>query len=119
MMVPPETADVSPISLIAAVVSSGTVAFLQPWNKPIADISPTNAKNVNPFFMTLVLIINMLVYKVVQSYQFYTTVSRKSFIASVFDTVAQGALSHGMTDEEIDALVEDLNLVVNEESGND
>ncbi len=40
-------------------------------------------------------------------------------IASVFDTVAQGALSHGMTDEEIDALVEDLNLVVNEESGND
>lgn len=40
-------------------------------------------------------------------------------IGSVFDTIAQGALSHGMSEEEIDTLVEDLNLVINEESGDD
>jgi hybrid cluster-associated redox disulfide protein len=35
-------------------------------------------------------------------------------MAAAFDTIDQGTKAHGMTDEETQALVEDLNLVVNQ-----
>jgi len=35
-------------------------------------------------------------------------------MAANFDSIEQGATSHGISDEDITSLVEDLNLVVNE-----
>ncbi len=39
--------------------------------------------------------------------------------ASAFDTIDEGAKSHGMTDEEVDEMIEEINLVLSGEASLD
>ncbi|MDQ5981499.1 MAG: hypothetical protein QG570_248 [Patescibacteria group bacterium] len=39
--------------------------------------------------------------------------------ASAFDTIDEGAKSHGMTDEEVDEMIEEINLVLSGEASVD